>query len=200
MGAIVARDAALRGAEQTHSPPVPQRIWEAAVGTRIAARARPYKLQGGVLYVQTASATWAQELSLLSDAIVEHLRARGVELSALRFRVGSVEPPERPPWRSEVRKAPPSAKLPPEVREELAHVRDEGLRHAIADAAAKNLGWQQTLGAGPRPKRPSRKEPAAATSESKAAPDPQSAASENARSARSRSKAAGAPPRRRGSS
>jgi hypothetical protein len=123
--------------------PVSARDWEAAVGTRIAARARPVKLERGVLYVRTASATWAQELSLLSNPILEQLRARGVDVEALRFRVGPVDAPERPPTRDEVRTSPPSAPLPPPLAAEIARVPDDDLREAIARAASKNLGWQR---------------------------------------------------------
>ncbi len=205
VGAVVGRDSSFRLAEQTHAPPVAKAVWEAAVGTRIAARAQPYKLVNGVLFVQTASATWAQELSLLADAIVEHLRARGVELESLRFRVGTIEPPERPPWRQEVRRSPKSVPLPPSVREQLAHVSDAGLRDAIAKAAAKNLGWQQERADQMKPKSPSRKgfaQPLEAppTSAPEGAPNPQSSASENARSAQSHSSSAGARPRKRGNS
>lgn len=203
VGAVVGRDATFRGAEQAHSPPVSKAIWEASVGTRIAARARPYKLLNGVLYVQTASATWAQELSLLADAIVEHLRARGVSLDALRFRVGNVEPPERPPWRSEVRRAPERVPLPASIENQLAKMSDASLREAIANAAARNLGWQQQRAAASNSK-PRRERAApqtkAPTSEPEAVPDPQSAASKNARSAQNRWSSAGARPGKRGRS
>lgn len=123
--------------------PVSARDWEAAVGSRIAARARPVKLERGILYVRTASATWAQELSLLANPILEQLRARGLEVEALRFRVGPVDAPERPPTRDEVRTSPPSAPLPPPLAAEIARVPDDELREAIARAAGKNLGWQR---------------------------------------------------------
>jgi hypothetical protein len=143
VGAIMGRDASLKVAERASSSPIAPRDWEAAVGSRIAARARPVRIERGVLHVQTASSTWAQELTLLADAIVAQLRGRGIDVEALRFRVGSVDPPERPPWRKEVRTSPPEAPLPAEVRRELAVIADPELRTAIAKAAAKNLGWQQ---------------------------------------------------------
>ncbi|MGK4009048.1 DUF721 domain-containing protein [Sorangium sp. So ce1036] len=122
---------------------MPFREWEAAVGSRIAARARPLKLERGVLHVQAASSTWAQELSMLGDVILAQLRSRGLPVQSLRFRVGKVAPVARPPWREEVRPAPREAPLPPEVRRELGKVVDPDLRDAIAKAAARNLGWQE---------------------------------------------------------
>lgn len=142
LGAVMQRDATLTHAASTQAPPISPRDWESAVGTRIAARARPVRLERGVLLVRAATATWSQELTLLADVIVAQLRARGVAVDSLRFRVGSVDPPERPPSRQEVRTSPPSAPLPPEVSRELGHIADPDLREVIARAAAKNLGWQ----------------------------------------------------------
>lgn len=131
-----------RGAPDPRAP-VSARDWEAAVGTRIAARAMPAKLDRGVLHVRVASATWAQELSLLGEPILAQLRARGVHVDVLRFRVGHVEVPERSKTREDhVRTSPPAVPLPPKLAEEVASVPDEELRAAIRHAAEKNLGWQ----------------------------------------------------------
>jgi Dna[CI] antecedent, DciA len=142
LGLVIQRETALRVPKTVETSPISARDWSAAVGTRIAARTRPLQLDRGVLLVRVASATWAQELTLLSDAIIAQLRGRAMHVRALRFRVGSVEAPARPPARSEVRTAPPAAPLPPSVKRELALVSDVELREAIATAAAKNLGWQ----------------------------------------------------------
>ncbi|WP_438012080.1 DUF721 domain-containing protein [Sorangium sp. So ce321] len=155
---------------------MPFRDWEAAVGSRIAARARPLKLERGVLHVRAASSTWAQELSMLGDAITTQLRARGLPVHSLRFRVGKVEPVARPPWREEVRPAPKEAPLPLEVRRELGKVADPELRDAIAKAASRNLGWQEAeASVGPR-KPPPPVSPAAPPPASRAAPPPTSRA------------------------
>jgi len=131
------------GASDAHAP-VSARDWEAAVGTRIAARAMPAKLDRGVLHVRVASATWAQELSLLGDPILAQLRARGVAVEALRFRVGRVDAPERSKTREDhVRTAPPAVPLPPQLAEDVERVRDADLRAAIRHAAETNLGWQR---------------------------------------------------------
>lgn len=132
-----------RGAPDARAP-VSARDWEAAVGTRIAARAMPAKLDRGVLHVRVASSTWAQELSLLGEPILAQLRARGVHVDALRFRVGHIEVPERSKTREDhVRTSPPAVALPPKLAEEVAAVPDEELRAAIRHAAEKNLGWQR---------------------------------------------------------
>jgi hypothetical protein len=145
LGLLLSRDPALRVPETVSTSPVAARDWEAAVGTRIAARARPVRIDRGVLVVRAATATWAQELSLLSDAILAQLRGRGVDVSQLRFQVGPVDAPERPPTRTEVRTSPREVPLPPSLGAAVSQVDDPELRDAIAHAAAKNLGWQETL-------------------------------------------------------
>jgi hypothetical protein len=153
LGLLLSRDAALRVPESVTTAPIAARDWEAAVGSRIAARARPVRLDRGVLLVRAATATWAQELSLLADAILSQLRGRGIDVTQLRFKVGPVDAPERPPTRTEVRTSPPAVPLPASLGAAVAQVDDPELRDAIAHAAAKNLGWQETL----PPARPKRK-------------------------------------------
>jgi Dna[CI] antecedent, DciA len=141
LGRVLARDSHLRVPDAIETTPVAARDWEAAVGSRIAARARPVRIDRGVLVVRTATSTWAQELSLLSEAILSQLRGRGVVVQALRFQVGAVDTLTRPPSRAEVRRSPPEVPLPPMVGAVVEQVADLDLRAVIARAAAKNLGW-----------------------------------------------------------
>ncbi|WP_437957972.1 DUF721 domain-containing protein [Sorangium sp. So ce119] len=172
LGALIQRGSSLAAPAEVDTAPMPFRDWEAAVGSRIAARARPLKLERGVLHVRAASSTWAQELSMLGDAITTQLRARGLPVQSLRFRVGKVDPVARPPWREEVRPAPKEAPLPVEVRRELGKVPDPELRDAIAKAAARNLGWQEAE-ARARPRNaPPPVPPAAPPQPSRATPPP----------------------------
>ena len=165
LGFVIHADTSLRVPASIEASPIAFRDWEDAVGTRIAARARPLKLERGVLLVRTASSTWAQELALLSDAILTQLRARNVAVDSLRFRVGQIEAPDRPPSREEVRVSPAEVPLPASVQSEIARVEDPELRAIIAHAAAKNLGWQEANNA---PKRERRAARAAAEAEVKA--------------------------------
>ena len=165
LGFVIQADSTLRVPASIEASPIAFRDWEAAVGTRIASRARPIKLERGVLLVRTASSTWAQELALLSDAIITALRARNVAVDSLRFRVGQVDAPDRPPSREEVRISPAPVQLPNAVALQIAHVEDPELRAIIARAAAKNLGWQEDNEA---PKRQRRAASAAAAAEVKA--------------------------------
>ncbi len=143
LGAVLSREGVVKAPKAAPRAPISDRDWEAAVGSRIALRAQPMKLERGVLLVRAASAVWSQELSLLATPIVEQLRARGVNVHELRFRVGPVEPPERAKTREEVRTTPPAVRLPDSLAEEIRRVADDDLRKAIAAAASKNLGWQR---------------------------------------------------------
>jgi hypothetical protein len=119
-------------------PPVPAHVWERAVGSRIARRAQPHRLDRGILWVRVASAVWANELSLLGDDILGQLRAHGVAADSLRFTVGAldvVEPPRRTPKRA----APTDRGLPAAVQEKVSGVEDDELRSALHAAASRSL-------------------------------------------------------------
>jgi Dna[CI] antecedent DciA-like protein len=126
---------------RAHSP-IAAKLWREAVGARIAERACPLSLYGGVLLLRVPSSAWAHELSLLSDDICSRLRERGVKARELRFRVGPVPAVERPPERRVSRTVPATRNLPNEVVGSLGRVTDDELRAAIAGAAAANLAWQ----------------------------------------------------------
>lgn len=63
-----------------------QRAWPEAVGASIAAEARPTAERGGMLTVSCSASVWAQELDLMSPAIIERLNSllRAGEISRLR--------------------------------------------------------------------------------------------------------------------
>ncbi len=131
-------------------PPIADHVWREAVGPRIADRARPVQLDRGVLTVRTATGVWATELSLLSTSLLERLHAAGIEAHELRFRVGAIEAPARPPERRASRAVPSPAPLPSELNASLSAVGDDELKAALARAARANLAWQaHTLSAGP---------------------------------------------------
>ena len=50
-----------------------QRAWPDAVGAAIAQRAKPVDERAGVLTISCESSVWAQELDLMSEAILERL-------------------------------------------------------------------------------------------------------------------------------
>ena len=52
-----------------------QRVWSEVVGPSIAAEAQPTAERGGVLTISCSASVWAQELDLMSVAILERLNA-----------------------------------------------------------------------------------------------------------------------------
>lgn len=139
--------------------PVPLAHWRAAVGPRIADRARPIALERGVLVVKVVSSVWANELSMLAPQIIKKLAQTtpngrpGIEVKSLRFRVGPLEVMEGIPQVWTHRRIPPPVPLAPDMEQSLASVADDELRQLIAKAARANLAWQSaapTLNAGPR--------------------------------------------------
>lgn len=123
--------------------PVAPDVWRAAVGARIAERAQPVRLDGGVLLLRVPTSVWAHELSLLAEEVCARLRERGVEARALRFKVGTLREVDRPAERRARGRAVPSPRdLPPLLSKSLDGVGDPDLRAAIARAAAANLAWQ----------------------------------------------------------
>src|SRR5579883_2039602 len=123
-------------------PPVSERVWRDAVGLRIADRARPVVLDRGVLTVRVATSVWANELSMLAPTILARLCERGVLVQELRFRVGPIEPPARPPERRSSQAVPAPAPLPKDIAQQLARIADPELREAVALAASANLAWR----------------------------------------------------------
>jgi hypothetical protein len=188
LGGVLGRAGDDRLARHTES--ISQRDWEAAVGARIAERARPIELDRGTLIVRVATSVWASELSLLATPILARLKAEGHAVHALRYRVGDIEPSTKPKALRVTRVAPPAASLPRAVEGALASVTDDELRAAITGAARANLAWQSYV-----------TEASAAGSQAtsggpRGARVPQSAERESDRPDRTTASAGGAPRRR----
>jgi predicted nucleic acid-binding Zn ribbon protein len=67
-----------------------QEVWERAVGSAIAASARPVAELGGVLTVSCEAAVWAQELDLMANALIPRLNGAlgSQDIRELRCRTG----------------------------------------------------------------------------------------------------------------
>jgi hypothetical protein len=138
--------------------------WRRLLGDRVARRTEPGSLVGGVLTVYVASAQWAQELSLLSNELLERLKPLNLIINSVRFRV-----------RQQIHSSPAASKrrpaarapMPNELRQRVEAVDDPELRRVIADAAELWLGRAARLSA------------------KSAAPAPRSAAARSGPSARS---------------
>ena len=123
--------------------PIPVAVWREAVGPRIADRARPVVIERGILTILVATSVWANELQMLSKEIVERIKTRGIHITGVRFRVGSMDPVDRPPDRRALRRVPPPKPLPADIRTEVAKVKDLELRSILAQAAGAALAWQE---------------------------------------------------------
>jgi predicted nucleic acid-binding Zn ribbon protein len=87
-------EAALERAEPATLLAAVQSAWPDAVGEAIAREATPVSERDGVVTVACRSATWAQELDLLSGEIIDQIRQNlpaGGVLEGLRF-VASGDP------------------------------------------------------------------------------------------------------------
>ena len=119
--------------------------WPTAVGQAVARQAWPLRLgRDGTLHVAVASSTWAHELDLLQDAILDGLRARLADATppAVRFAVGPIPEPPTPIEDAAIENDPPIA-VPPEIESEAAAVASEiddpELRELVARAARASL-------------------------------------------------------------
>ena len=119
--------------------------WPAAVGAAVARQAWPLRLgRDGTLHVAVASSTWAHELDLLRDAILDGLRARLADATpqTVRFAVGPIpEPPTLIEGAATENELPIA--VPPEIESEAAaaasEIDDPELRELVARAARASL-------------------------------------------------------------
>jgi hypothetical protein len=170
-------------------PPIPAKVWRAAVGPRIAERAVPLSIYGDALLLRVASSVWAHELSLLTEDVCLRLREHGVNVHELRFRVGAMTPIERPPERRTAKAVPKTREVPQELAGALAQVEGVELRLAIEQAIGSNLAWQSLSKVEPRK---------SITEAQRGARAPRSAAGETSPRDQTSPASRGAPPGKRG--
>jgi hypothetical protein len=116
--------------------------WGRVVPAKILKNARPVNFYRGVLTVHTTTSAWANSLQFESENLLAALQERApeVKLKKLRFRVGSLPDIVDPPRIKTAQvKAVPLAHLPDSVARELAKIRDDRVRDAVARAAAVGL-------------------------------------------------------------
>jgi len=112
--------------------------WRRAVGARLSDRTLPERVSDGVLTVRVPSSTWAQELSMLSQTVVERLREAGHPVERLRF---NVAPPSNTALVPVLQVGKSS--LPESLERSIARIEDEELRLALGDAAAYSLAREK---------------------------------------------------------
>lgn len=112
--------------------------WRRAVGARLSERTQPERVAEGILTVRVPSSTWAQELSMLSQTVVERLREAGHPVERLRFNVAPT-----PNTMVEPVLQIAKSSLPESLERSIARIDDAELRLALGDAAAYSLGRKQ---------------------------------------------------------
>src|SRR5688500_5058025 len=97
--------------------------WRDAVGPRNAHRTRVGSFVRGSLTIYAASSTWANELTFLTSDILTRLRASGVDVHTLKFRLKDLGAPPGPRTAANRTARPPvKAPLPPALEARLAQV------------------------------------------------------------------------------
>jgi hypothetical protein len=133
----------LRRFGATGAMPAIVAAWPAAVGEEVARNAWPARIsRDGALHVNTASSTWAFELTQLAPVVLEQLAAALDDTApkSLRFAPGHLpEPAEAPPGKLRSQPAEPSSEQLAEARELASQIEDEELRERVAKAAALSL-------------------------------------------------------------
>lgn len=145
LGEEVQRELARGGSRDAIPLAAVTAAWPDAVGDAVSRKAWPLRLgRDGTLHVAAASATWANELSLLQDEILAALRARlHVDApSAIRFAVGPIPEPEGSLEVAD-ETTPERLDVPPEVERDAAaaaaEIGDPELRKLAARAARASL-------------------------------------------------------------
>jgi hypothetical protein len=123
-------------------------VWNSAVGTQIASRARPSAIRNGILTIVVSSAPWLQQLNFMKVQIREKLNAAvGEELvKDIYLKSGSLREEKSPNVRQSEKKAPRS--LTAEELEAVAkateEITDSELRNTLANFFLLHLSNQKS--------------------------------------------------------
>ncbi len=106
--------------------------WDAAVGPRIAAHARPSHITNHRLTIVTENPVWTQQLSLLKPDLLRRLaRNFGPEaVTDLYFVTGRIDPAQAAPPPPAIRPPIPTV-LPADLEGELAAISDLEVRESV---------------------------------------------------------------------
>jgi hypothetical protein len=116
--------------------------WNKVVSPKIVKNARPVRMYRGVLTVHTATSAWANSLQFESEHLLAaiHKHAPEAKLKKMRFCVGPLPELIAPPRKKKpLAKPVPLTELPDSIARELAKIRDDRVRDAVARAAAIGL-------------------------------------------------------------
>jgi predicted nucleic acid-binding Zn ribbon protein len=116
-------------------------VWDSAVGTQIAAKARPVNFRDGVLTVMVSNAPWMQQLSFLKKGLIEKVNAAlGEDLVREIFlKAGMPDRLQMDPRPAKKAARPLTAAETERIDKETADIDDPELREAIASLLTKHL-------------------------------------------------------------
>ncbi len=120
-------------------------VWDRAVGSQIAAKARPANFRDGVLTVMVSNAPWMQQLNFLKRGIIGKVNAAlGEEMVREIFlKAGK---PQAPAMETRPPKKPSRALTAAEkegIARDTAEIVDPELREAFAHLLAKHLSYKE---------------------------------------------------------
>ncbi|OQA17284.1 MAG: hypothetical protein BWY64_02152 [bacterium ADurb.Bin363] len=141
-------------------------FWSVIVGPKIAAHAKPYKLENGILKVIVTSSTWSQQLSFMKDQILRgYLDMIGEELVRdIRFQIGKRLPDTKKGHKTEQLSLDFENKFPDEfqlsrinlsedtillIKEQVKFIKDEQLREQMLLLIEKDFKiklWKEQKG------------------------------------------------------
>lgn len=117
-------------------------VWEAAVGSLIAAKARPVSFRDGTLTLAVSGAPWMQQLTFLKKQIADNVNSRLGEIMIRDIHLKASQPPSLPsqPESGTDRGRELTEKEMRRIEEETADVSDPELREAFARIMAREMG------------------------------------------------------------
>jgi hypothetical protein len=121
-------------------------VWPEIVGPEVGRQSYPSQLGGETLIVTTRSSAWSEQLSFLSEQVLNAIQARlpSAGITRLRFRVGSLPPRG---IRSRVARVVASVQAAPDSRAVSASAAEalERFRSDVEDArrAKTSRGWKE---------------------------------------------------------
>jgi hypothetical protein len=119
-------------------------VWNSVAGEHVAGHAQPDFMRNGILFVRVSTSPWMQQLSYMSQGIVEALNQRlGAPIvREIRFKLGDIVPSSRPIPRPSEPPHPISAPkqgISREIRKTLSPIKDVRVREILGRVILKDL-------------------------------------------------------------
>lgn len=120
-------------------------VWNSVAGEHVARHAQPDFMRNGILFVRVSTSPWMQQLSYMSQGIVEALnQSLGAPIvQGIRFKLGDIVPSSKPiPRPSEPPHpiSPPQEGISREIQKTLSPIKDIRMREILGRMILKDLG------------------------------------------------------------